>query len=32
NVYGWFAREERGIYGLTEAGRGALTRWPGVLG
>ncbi|MEA2840492.1 MAG: hypothetical protein QOF41_1822 [Methylobacteriaceae bacterium] len=28
NVYGWFAREERGIYGLTEAGRGALERWP----
>jgi hypothetical protein len=31
NVYGWFAREERGIYGLTEAGRGALERWPPVL-
>jgi hypothetical protein len=30
NVYGWFAREERGIYGLTEAGRGALERWPGT--
>src|SRR5947209_254275 len=28
NVYGWFAREERGIYGLTDAGRGALERWP----
>jgi hypothetical protein len=28
NVYGWFAREQRGIYGLTEAGRGALERWP----
>jgi hypothetical protein len=28
NVYGWFVREERGIYALTEAGRGALERWP----
>jgi hypothetical protein len=28
NVYGWFAREERGIYGLTDAGRAALERWP----
>ena len=28
NVYGWFAREERGIYGLTAAGRRALERWP----
>jgi hypothetical protein len=28
NVYGWFAREERGIYALTEAGRVALERWP----
>jgi hypothetical protein len=28
NVYGWFQREERGIYGLTEAGRVALERWP----
>jgi hypothetical protein len=28
NVYGWFVREERGIYGLTEAGRVALERWP----
>ena len=32
NVYGWFVREERGIYGLTPAGRGALTRWPGISG
>ena len=23
NVYGWFARVERGVYGLTEAGRAA---------
>jgi hypothetical protein len=30
NVYGWFVREERGIYALTEAGRGALERWPAV--
>jgi hypothetical protein len=28
NVYGWFARTERGIYDLTEAGRAALIRWP----
>jgi hypothetical protein len=28
NVYGWFARVERGVYGLTESGRGALLRWP----
>ena len=27
NVYGWFARVERGVYGLTEAGREALKRW-----
>ena len=24
NVYGWFAREQRGVYGLTELGRRAL--------
>ena len=24
NVYGWFARVERGLYNLTESGRGAL--------
>jgi hypothetical protein len=28
NVYGWFVREERGIYGLTELGRAALRKWP----
>jgi hypothetical protein len=28
NVYGWFDRIERGVYGLTEAGRAALKRWP----
>lgn len=28
NVYGWFERIERGIYGLSEAGRLALERWP----
>jgi hypothetical protein len=27
NVYGWFARIERGIYGLTEVGREAVKRW-----
>ena len=28
NVYGWFVRVERGIYGLTDLGRAALIRWP----
>jgi hypothetical protein len=28
NVYGWFARTDRGIYALTASGRGALLRWP----
>ncbi len=28
NVYGWFDRTERGIYGLTDAGHAALKRWP----
>jgi hypothetical protein len=28
NVYGWFERAERGVYGLTDAGRAALERWP----
>ena len=28
NVYGWFERVERGTYGLTQAGRDALVRWP----
>jgi hypothetical protein len=28
NVYGWFERLERGVYGLTDAGRDALQRWP----
>ena len=28
NVYGWFARAEWGIYGLTDAGHAALKRWP----
>ncbi len=28
NVYGWFERLERGVYGLTDAGRDALVRWP----
>jgi len=28
NVYGWFFRVERGVYGLTEAGTSALARWP----
>ncbi len=28
DVYGWFERVSRGVYGLTEAGQGALRRWP----
>jgi hypothetical protein len=28
NVYGWFERLDRGVYGLTDAGRDALKRWP----
>jgi hypothetical protein len=28
NVYGWFVRVERGVYGLTPQGTTALTRWP----
>lgn len=28
NVYGWFIRIERGLYGLTDLGREALNRWP----
>ena len=28
NVYGWFARVERGVYALTAGGRAALARWP----
>ncbi len=28
NVYGWFVRVERGLYGLTDSGRAALIRWP----
>jgi hypothetical protein len=28
NVYGWFFRVERGVYGLTQAGNAALERWP----
>lgn len=28
NVYGWFDRIDRGIYGLSNAGAEALKRWP----
>lgn len=28
NVYGWFARVDRGLYDLTDAGRASLIRWP----
>ena len=31
NVYGWFFRVERGVYGLTPEGTTALTRWPQTL-
>ncbi|MEQ1648425.1 MAG: DUF2161 family putative PD-(D/E)XK-type phosphodiesterase [Hyphomicrobiaceae bacterium] len=27
NVYGWFVRADRGLYGLTEEGRAALIGW-----
>lgn len=27
NVYGWFERVERGLYGLTDGGRAALAHW-----
>ncbi|WP_092368504.1 DUF2161 domain-containing phosphodiesterase [Cribrihabitans marinus] len=27
NHYGWFERVERGVYGLTDAGRAGLTHW-----
>lgn len=27
NVYGWFERQERGVYRLSEAGHAALTTW-----
>jgi hypothetical protein len=29
NVYGWFERIERGLYGLTSSGRIALVTWAG---
>jgi hypothetical protein len=28
NVYGWFEKIDRGLYGLTAAGLAALERWP----
>lgn len=31
NVYGWFVRIERGLYGLTDAGTAALLRWKEYL-
>jgi len=31
NVYNWFVRQSRGIYGLTDAGRTALERWKEYL-
>jgi hypothetical protein len=32
NVYGWFARVERGMYALTQEGVTALSRWPQAVG
>ena len=31
NVYGWFVRIGRGLYGLTAEGKGALVRWRAYL-
>ena len=31
NVYGWFTRLERGVYGLSEGGKAALDRWKAHL-
>ena len=31
NVYGWFVRVERGLYGLSDAGTAALVRWKAYL-
>jgi hypothetical protein len=31
NVYGWFVRVERGLYGLSDAGTAALVRWKTYL-
>jgi hypothetical protein len=31
NVYGWFVRIERGVYGLSDAGRDALVVWKAHL-
>jgi hypothetical protein len=30
NVYGWFQREARGVYALTDSGRAALDGWSGI--
>ena len=31
NVYDWFVRVERGLYGLSDAGKAALVRWAAHL-
>ena len=31
NVYGWFAKVERGVYTLSDSGRAALVRWQAYL-
>jgi hypothetical protein len=31
NVYGWFERVERGVYGLTDGGRAALVTWADAI-
>jgi hypothetical protein len=32
NVYGWFERERRGIYRLSQAGEAGLLHWAAVSG
>jgi hypothetical protein len=31
NVYGWFDRQGKGVYALTDAGEAALLRWPQTI-
>ncbi|KRB50808.1 hypothetical protein ASE04_12855 [Rhizobium sp. Root708] len=32
NVYGWFERQDKGVYALTAGGEAALVRWPQSIG
>lgn len=32
NVYGWFERQDKGVYALTPSGEAALIRWPQSVG